>query len=266
MKILFSTGCLFHLPLKDVFHIAQRAGFEGCDLVIDGRFNDARFMDRVMECLEILPVYSVHAPFVKMRTWGSEHDALARTVEIAKTVGAGAVNFHPPSWYTMEMKFFKWFRGVRDFQDEFGCGHCCLSLENMALVGKRLMLTPHVLNGYEDLIAFGMERNLYFTFDTTHLASFGSDVTAAFLKYYHTKRLKNIHVSDYAAYKSHLFLGRGELPFARLLNTARRLGYDELVTLELAPHELPKTRDWLIRMLGYQASFLKLHLGVAGDE
>ena len=43
----------------------------------------------------------------------------------------------------------------------------------------------------------------------------------------------------------------------------RRLGYDGFVTLELAPFELPRTRDWLARMLAYQAQFLKLHLGEA---
>ena len=266
MKILFSTGCLFHLPVRDVFTIAEKAGFEGCDLVIDARYNDDRYIDKARECLEILPVYSVHAPFVKMRSWGSTYDGLARTVGIAKTLGASVVNFHPPSWYSMEMKFFKWFKKVNDFQEEFGCGECSLAIENMPLLGRRLMLAPYVLNAYEDLITFGLERNLYFTCDTTHLGTFEGDVTAAFLKFFETKRLKNVHISDYANFKSHLFLGRGVLPLARLLNTMRRLGYQGFVTLELSPHELPKTREWLIRMLSFQASFLKLHLGKAGNE
>ena len=266
MKVLFSTGCLFQLPLKDIFTIARDAGFDGCDLVIDGRFRGGGIIDTVMECLEILPVYSVHAPFVKMKEWGQARDILARSLEVAKTVGAGVVNFHPPSWYSMEMKFLKWFRKVEDFQREFGCTVPGLALENMPLVGNRVMLAPYVLNAYEDLITFGVERNLYFTFDTTHLGTFGGDVTAAFLKFFKTERLKNIHISDYGNFKSHLFLGRGQLPLAKLLNTARRLGYKELVTLEISPHELPKARAWLIDVLAYQASFLKLHLGVAGHE
>ncbi|HEY3276717.1 MAG TPA: sugar phosphate isomerase/epimerase [Syntrophorhabdaceae bacterium] len=263
VKILFSTGCLYYLPIRDIFTIAGEAGFEGCDLVIDSRFNDPRFIDKVRECLDILPVYSVHAPFAKMRSWGSSQEILSRTLEIGSILGAGVVNFHPPSWYSMEMKFFRWFKKVKDFQEEFECRGCSLAVENMPLLGKRLMLAPYVLNAYEDLISFGMERNLYFTFDTTHLGTFGGDVVAAFLKFFSTGRLKNIHISDYGGYKSHLFLGRGDLPVAKLLNTARRLGYDEYVTLELAPHELPKTRPWLVKMLEYQASLLKLHLGVS---
>jgi sugar phosphate isomerase/epimerase len=266
MKVLFSTGCLYYLPVRDVFAIAARAGFEGCDLVVDARFNNGSFIDEVRGCLEILPIYSLHAPFMKMRSWGPARDVLARTLDIANALGAGVVNFHPPSWYSMEMKFYKWFNKVKDFQEEFGCTDCLIALENMPLVGKGLRLAPYVLNAYQDLIAFGLERNLYFTFDTTHLGTFGGDVTAAFLKFFSTHRLKNVHISDYGNFKSHLFLGRGELPMARLLNTMRRLGYGGFVTLELAPHELPKTEEWLARMLAYQASFLKLHLGMAENE
>jgi sugar phosphate isomerase/epimerase len=127
-------------------------------------------------------------------------------------------------------------------------------------MGKRLLLAPYILNDFEDLIEFGMSKNLHFTFDTTHLATFGSDVIAAFLAFYKTKRLKNIHISDFGDYESHLFLGSGELPIVKLLNTMGRLEYDGMITLEVSPHELPRTREWLIKMLRYQASFMKLHL------
>lgn len=262
MKVLFSTGCLYYLPVREVFTIAGKAGFEGCDLVIDGRYASERYVDDVRACLDILPVYSVHAPFMKMRSWGTTRDVLARTLDIAASLGARVVNFHPPSWYSMEMNFYKWFKKVMDFQQEFGCTTCCLAVENMPLLGNRLMLAPYVLNSYQDLIGFGLERNLYFTFDTTHLGTFGGDVVAAFLKFFSTNRLKNVHISDYGDFKSHLFLGRGELPMAKLLNTMRRLGYEGFVTLELSPEELPRTREWLVKMLSYQASFLKLHLGL----
>jgi sugar phosphate isomerase/epimerase len=266
MRILFSTGCLYYLPVEDVFAIAREAGFDGCDLVIDGRFNDARYVDRVLSSAHTFPVYSVHAPFVKMRAWGQNPEVLSHTLEIAGKVGARAVNFHPPSWYSMEMKFFKWFKRVLDFQEELRCGEISLAIENMPLLGNRLMLAPYVLNNYEDLIAFGLERNLYFTYDTTHLGTFKSDVVVAFLNYFKTGRLRNIHLSDYGGFKSHLFLGRGELPVVKLLGTMRRLGYDEFVTLELAPHELPRTQEWLIRMLAYQVSFMKLHLGMKDND
>ena len=84
MKLLFSTGSLFYLPLKEIFSYAQEAGFDGCDVIIDRRFNNDRYMDSLMECTGILPVYSIHAPFQKMELWGTQADAIARTVDIGK--------------------------------------------------------------------------------------------------------------------------------------------------------------------------------------
>jgi sugar phosphate isomerase/epimerase len=92
------------------------------------------------------------------------------------------------------------------------------------------------------------------------LATFGGDVIEAFLKFLQTKRLKNIHISDFGSHESHLFLACGELPMVKLLNTAGRLGYDGMVTLEISPHELPRTRKWLVKMLQHQATFMKMHL------
>ena len=124
------------------------------------------------------------------------------------------------------------------------------------------MLAPYVLNDYRDLLEFGVRKNLYFTFDTTHCATFGGDVIAAFLTVFKTGRLKNVHISDYGNSRSHLFLGSGELPVAKLLSTMMRLGYDGMVTLEVSPRELPRTREWLVKVMKYQLAFLKMNLGM----
>jgi len=265
MKLLFSTGSLFYLPLKEIFSYAKEAGFDGCDVIIDRRFNNHRYMDSLMESNEILPVYSIHAPFQRMEEWGTQAQALMRTIHIGKELGAQVVNFHPPSWFSLEVSFLQWFKKIKDFQKELNCENLVLTIENMPLSGKTLLLAPYVLNNYEDLIAFGIERNLYFTFDITHLATFGNDIVVAFLKYFQTRRLKNIHVSDYRDFKSHLFLGRGDLPIVKLLNTIRRLGYDEMVTLELGPQELPRTKKWLKKLMAFEVSFLKIHLTQDGN-
>ncbi|OPY71193.1 MAG: endonuclease 4 [Syntrophorhabdus sp. PtaU1.Bin050] len=265
MKLLFSTGCLFYLPMREIFLLAKEAGFDGCELVIDGRFNDSRHIDVMLECLDILPVYSIHAPFIKIQTWGNEVYSLMRSVEIAKLAGAELVGFHPPSWFSMEIGFFRWFSKVKDFQKKIGGEGVVVAVENMPRIGKRLMLAPYVLNDFEDLIEFGVKRNLFFTFDTTHLATFGSDIVVAFLSFLKTSRLRNIHLSDYSDYRSHLFPGNGELPVVKLLNTATRLGYDGMVTLEISPYELPRTMECLKRMLRYQVDFLNLHLRRVGN-
>ncbi len=262
MKILFSTGCLFYLPVKDIFELAGEAGFDGCELVVNANFNQPNYVDRVKECLEILPVKSVHAPFIKMASWGNKINSLMLTVDVARQLHADIVNFHPPSWFHMEMQFYKWFSSVYDFQKELGCEDIPLTIENMPLSGKKLMLAPYVLNDYNDLVEFGVKKNLYFTFDTTHFATFENDVIAAFLTVFRTGRLKNVHLSDYQNSRSHLFLGSGELPIVKLLSTMMRLGYEGMITLEVSPNELPRTRQWLLKVMKYQLAFLRMNLGM----
>ena len=261
MKILFSTGTLYQLPLKDVFLLSKEAGFDGCDLVINRGLDDPRYKEILHEVAGILPVYSLHAPYHRLRLWGTQIEALKRSVDLAREFGIGVVNFHPPSWFHHEWQFYRWFRKIHDFQEELDCGSVFVAIENMPLIGRRLRLAPYVFNDYKDLIEFGTKRNLYFTFDTTHLGTFEQDPVAALLSYHATGRLKNIHLSDCISADGHLFLGRGTLPIARLLNTVRAVGYDEMVTLEVAPNELPVTADWLLKTMSYAASFMKLHLG-----
>lgn len=261
MKILFSTGCLFYLPIRNIFELAAEAGFDGCELVINTHFNQKGYIDVVKECVEILPAFTIHAPFMKMVNWGSKINCIYHTVEIAKQLNTKVVNFHPPSWFQVELQFLKWFNSIQDFQKIPSNGDIIITIENMPLSGARLMLAPYVLNDYKDLLEFGIKKNLYFTFDTTHFATFGGDVIAAFLNVFKTGRLKNMHISDYGNTKSHLFLGSGELPIVKLLSTMMRLGYDEMITLEVSPGELPRTREWLLKAMKYQLAFLKMHLG-----
>jgi len=261
MKILFSTGCLYYLPIKEIFDLAGEAGFDGCDLVINTHFNQKNYIDTVKECIQTLPVSSIHSPFMKMVSWGNKIDAIRRTIEIAGQLHAEVVNFHPPSWFHMEMQFYNWFKNIQDFQRELGCENLALTIENMPLSGRGLMLAPYVLNDFKDMVEFGVKKNLYFTFDATHFATFGNDVIPAFLTVFKTGRLKNVHISDYGNARSHLFLGSGELPIAKLLSTMMRMGYDGMITLEVSPNELPRTREWLVKVMKYQLALLKMNLG-----
>jgi len=261
VKVLFSTGSLGRRPIREVFLLAREAGFDGCEFVVGKDFNRAGYKDEVAECLNILPIYTIHAPYVHIASWGDEMQALSRSVELAREFGAKVVTFHPPSWLAREFKYYKWFKRIQDFQKEFGCEGFVLSIENMPLI--KLLIPPYVLNNFKKLIRYGIKRNIYFTYDITHIGTYGYDIVNAFLMYFETGRLRNVHVSDYSLWreKSHLGIGRGELPIVRLLNTMRRLGYEEMVTLEIAPQELPRTKEWLLKVMSYSSAYLKLHLG-----
>jgi sugar phosphate isomerase/epimerase len=117
MEVLCSTGSLSRLPIREVFLVAKEAGFDGCELVVGKNFNRDGYKDEVLECLNILPIHSLHAPYVHIAKWGDEKQALARCIELAREIGAKVVTFHPPSWWTREFKFYKWFKKMQNFQE-----------------------------------------------------------------------------------------------------------------------------------------------------
>lgn len=260
MKILFSSGSITKLPLEAVFELSRDAGFDGCDLVIDHQFNNPDHRNRVVECSRIVPVFSIHAPYAHVEALGSDVEAMTYSVELARELGSHVVTFHPPSRFSQQSSFLRWFKGVRDFQSAFECRNVALALENMPLT--RSVFPTYLLTDYRKLIEFGLERNLYFTYDITHLASCNQDTIEGLLLYLETGRLRNIHVSDYSARKrrSHLGMGRGELPITRILNTMWKLGYDSCITLEMSPHEFPRTKEWLFEAMAHACSYLRLHL------
>lgn len=116
MKVLFSTGCLYYLPLKEIFSLAKEAGFDGCELLIDRQVNRPDYLDIVKECCEILPVYSIHAPFLKIDAWGSKTNAIVETIKITQVINASIINFHPPSWLSVELIFSDGLKGWKIFR------------------------------------------------------------------------------------------------------------------------------------------------------
>ena len=256
-KVLFSTGSLSHLSLKEIFTLARKAGFDGCDLVIQRHLDDEAYKETLAEAVSILPALALHVPFERLRSWGNQVQALAKSVALADEFDIPVVCFHPPSWFHFEITFIRWFRKVKDFQKELGCCKSCVALENMPLVGGEIKRRPYVLNDFKDMIKFGTQRNLYFTFDTTHIATFEHDAIDAFHRYAKTGRLKHVHLSDYAAERSHLFPGKGHLPLEGLLDAMIGAGYDGAVSLEVAPDEMPEEPEALEAMLREAVSFLK---------
>ncbi len=95
MKYLFSTGCLYHLPIEEIFLLASEARFDGCEVVIDQRFMSDGYLDRVVACRDILPIHTIHAPFLKMKKWGTKVDELKRTIDIARILGCKRREFPP---------------------------------------------------------------------------------------------------------------------------------------------------------------------------
>ncbi|SNB48002.1 sugar phosphate isomerase/epimerase [Geobacter sp. DSM 9736] len=248
MRFSLSTGTLFTFPLKKACAIAAEAGFDGVELIINDEFQKVSCRQLIEEVCSILPVLSIHAPFMPLDGWGSPADSLKRCVELAGICNVPLVNFHPPSWMGLEIRFMRWFYRIFDFQKEVGQGQVAVTVENMPWTG-RFKINQYVLSQTEKMIEFLGERNLFLTFDCTHMGTGKTNFINDFYLFYNSGRIRNIHFSDFGYGREHLLPGRGVLPLTRFLNHLRNTGYDETLTLELSPHEFPNDELIIVETL-----------------
>lgn len=254
MKLILSAGSLFTLPAPRVFELAREVGFDGIEVIINNEYGGGRDVRLLRSLQTILPVNSIHAPFFNIDGWGNKVDQLKSTVDLALETGVPLVNFHPPSWLNFELKFWRWLKGIDDFQVDLGQGRVMLALENMPCLPKP-KINPYLLSTPEKMIPFLKAHNLYLTFDTAHCGSMHTNFINDFYAYYGSGRMRNIHFSDYANGEEHLMPGHGALPLTRFLNHLRETDYDHSLVMELSPYEFPEgneaIRDTLVEVYRY---------------
>lgn len=248
VRISLSTGTLYVFPVLRAAEIAAKTGFDGIELIINQQFEKGSSRRLIAELTSIVTVNSIHAPFMPLDGWGGPVDSLKRSVELAALNDVPLVNFHPPSWMGLEIGFWRWLYGVRDFQQEIGGGKVVVTMENMPWVGK-YRINPNILSRPTDMIAFGRDHNLFFTFDTTHMGSGKVNFINEFFLFYNSGRIRNIHFSDWGHGREHLLPGHGILPLTRFLNHLRNTDYEGTLTLELSPHEFPRDEGVIVASL-----------------
>lgn len=263
MRISISTGTLYTLPLQRAAEIAVDVGFDGVELIINQEFQRVSATKIIEGLSSIIAVQSIHAPFMPLDGWGTPVDSLKRCVDLATAGGVPLVNFHPPSWLGFEVGFWRWLYQVRDFQREVGGGAVMVTMENMPWVG-RFKINPHILSQTQQMLDFGHEHNMLFTFDTTHMGSGKANFINDFYQFYNSGRIRNIHFSDYGHGREHLLPGHGILPLTRFLNHLRNTGYGETLTLELSPHEFPREERIIIASLREILEYLRRETDPSG--
>ena len=227
------------MPLENAFYMAAEAGYDGMEVIISEALGGHDGYTLLRNLNEIVPIYVLHAPFHLIPGWGDRVPAVLKTIDLAKRLSVPMVNFHPPKWLRLEMGFWRWMYRARDFQRELGRGEVAIAVENMPYRERPLRFNPYILRRTEDMVRFIEERNLYLTFDCAHMGTTRANFEGNFLRLYNTKRVKNIHLSDYGNGREHLLPGRGILPLAGLLQCLKESRYDEMITLEIVPQELP---------------------------
>ncbi|PLX99821.1 MAG: sugar phosphate isomerase/epimerase [Desulfuromonas sp.] len=255
MKLILSAGSLYTLPMHHVFELARRTGFDGMEVIINQDFQYGRNLDLLNELKQIMPITSLHAPFIILDNWGNKVDQLRKTADLAIEADIPLVTFHPPSWAAMEWRFLRFMRSVDDFQEEIGQNLVTITIENMPHTGP-LKTSTYMMNNTRNLIDFMQQHNLFLTFDTAHMGTANTNFLIDFHQFYDSGMMRHIHFSDYTNGREHLLPGHGSLPLTRFLNHLRETDYDRTITLELSPQEFPEEEELILDVLGEVHDYL----------
>lgn len=262
MQVSLSTGSLYIYPLRKVFELAQRASFDGVELVI-GPEVDWRGPDYVKRLSDEyrLPVLTVHPPLYGFPGWNRINETyepyLDRALAFTQQVGAQLVVVHMPR--------------AMSFHDEIGSGFVNklvttrrssngaaprLAIEN----GSKFREFDHqyILRDLPDLREFADTHDFPMTLDTAHVGTWDLDLLDS-LNYF-DGRVANVHLSDlrqvppwilnqprlHSYFRQHQFPGTGVLPLNDFLGELQRRGYDGPITYELSPIALEFWAPWRV--------------------
>jgi len=243
-KIIFSTGCLFNLPLIQVAEIAQKSGFGGLELILNdpGLFLQKKELVKVDS---ILPIVSLHAPFRDFSKWGGHLEAWDKTIGIAKMLPhVQNITFHPPIFRLKEIAHFWWFVKTKNLPKDLD-SPIPLSLENLPVQEENFMTTSAISR----LLNQCKNKGVLLTLDVCHLGVSGGDILKVFEVIQDWTVVNNIHFSDVRGFKEHLFPGQGELPLFEFVQRLATTNYDKTLTLEVGPASLPQEQKAIIAKL-----------------
>jgi sugar phosphate isomerase/epimerase len=254
MDILLSTGSLTPRGIGDSARIAQQAGADGLEVMLNNQLL-AVGPEAAVKAAEAhqVPIRSIHPPirFVNARQH-VHRDMLAAAAFAREIPGCRTLVMHAvggAGLHTERGRAF--FHTVGEVSDLLKKSGIRLAIENRGTVQPRPR--PDFLDRLQNLYRVCEEWNLDITFDTSHAASFGVNIVSALDVVY--PRVTNIHLSDRrdeppaiasgilnSLTRSHQLPGQGALPLGMFLQRLRAKRYHGAVTLELSPVALASWR------------------------
>lgn len=249
--IILSTGSLYTYGLARVFAIAAEAGFDGVEVLVDGRWDSRDSSHLKQLSWEYgLPIVVLHSPFVpEIHGWPPGQLArLERTVALAAELEVATVVSHLPlrvGGLEVRMMGFRscrfflpvpgklrgaYYRFLREgrFQQMEASSGVKIALENMPL--RHILGIP--FNAFWFNRPLELLRFPSLTLDTTHLGTFGIDPAEIYppLK----GRIVHVHLSNFDG-KEHRPPWDGHLDLARFLRLLSEEGYRGAVSIECDP-------------------------------
>ncbi len=208
-----STAAVFPEPTAAAFALAAEAGYDGIEVMVQTDLTSqtpaalAGLIDRYQ-----IPVLSVHSPclLITAAVWSPDPLVkLARSIEMAETIGAPTVVVHPPFvWQRAAAANFT--EAVAELQLRTDV---TIAVENMFPI----RVAGRLVNSYRphwDPVPAGHAN---FTLDLSHTATSGSDALDMLRRM--GSRLAHLHLADGSGSSKdeHLVPGRGGQPCAEVL-------------------------------------------------
>ncbi len=266
LRLSFSTGALYHLPLRTAFALAHEAGFAGVELVycLEVAQRGATPIQRLSQEYS-LPVLSVHPSVVPYPGYNRAAYILPRLVSLAERLDCPLVVLHTPRVSALEEPRGKEFVEVLSRERERCSRGLQITVENAGFYRSsdhRFML--HDVFQLRDLAD---RYDLPVTFDTSHAGTSPYGVLGAYdvLR----RRVVNVHFSDlrlrsifpnwsplHTVLSHHQMPGEGVLPLAEFVQALLADGYAGIFTLEVSPTairvwNLAQARQLLIQAIQF---------------
>lgn len=247
MDVLISTGSLTPRSLADAAHLAQVAGADGLELLLNGHLL-AMGPEMAREIAEEyrVPIRSVHPMLRLIRPVVHRHEDVLTAARFAAALPAcRTVVMHASGGAGLHTEAGRAFLHTAQEATAVLAGTGArVAVENRGTVQPqpRQEFFDRPLNLYRVC----EEWDLDLTFDTAHAASFGLHIVPTLDVIY--PRLRNVHLSDRredplalpsgllnALMREHQMPGEGALPLGTLLERLQAKQYRGSVTLELSP-------------------------------
>jgi sugar phosphate isomerase/epimerase len=266
MKWSFSTGTLYHLPLRTAFALAHEAGFAGVELVLSPEviLRGAAHV-RTLSQEYALPVFSVHPPIIPYPGHNSTASILPRLVSLAEQVNCPLVVLHVPKVTTpQDARWTEFVDALLHERTRCNPG-VQISLENPGFF--RPSDIQYILHDAHRLRAFADQYDIPITFDTAHAGASSYPLMEAYELFH--GRVVNVHFSDlvqrrifpdwpplYSILKHHQMPGEGSLPLVEFVRHLVATGYSGIFTLEVSPTaigawSLARVRQKLLKLLEF---------------
>ena len=250
---------MYPLPVEHGFRLAREAGFDGVEVMVtrDEKTQSTDALLRLSERYE-QPIMSVHAPVLLLThfVWGRDPRVkLAKSAELAASVGASTVVVHPPFRWQAEYAI-DFLDIVREIATDSGVE---IAVENMFPWKAAGRAMKAYMPGW-DPTGFDCDA---VTLDFSHASLSGQsslDLAVGF-----GARLRHVHLCDGTEsndegriFDEHALPGRGTQPVAEVLTMLAAQKWDGQVVAEVNTRKARSDEERLA-MLVETVEFARLH-------